>query len=190
MASTRKEQIVATAAKLFRERGFRRTSLEDIARRLRLTKPALYHYIDSKYDLLYEICLAAVGELLERAREIDSSSLNGEEKLRALIALHVDMFGKSGDITNVYLADEDELPPRKRTKVRSMSREYEMIVRKAIEQGMREGLFDDLDVPMTARAVSGMCNWLAAWYDPKGAQSTQEIAESFARIVLDGCRKR
>ena len=185
---TRREQILATAAKLFREKGFRKTSLEDIARRLRITKPALYHYIDSKYDLLYEICAAAVGELLEAAREIDSSPAGAEEKLRSLIARHVDMFGRNGDITNVYLADEGELPPRKRARVRSMSREYETILRRTLEQGVREGAFKDLDVAMTARAVSGMCNWLSAWYDPRGASTTEEIAASFADLVLDGCR--
>ncbi|MBC7254273.1 MAG: TetR/AcrR family transcriptional regulator [Actinobacteria bacterium] len=187
---TRQEEIRAVAARLFREKGFRRTSLEEIARRLRITKPALYHYIDSKYDLLYAICESAVTELLDGAREIESSPLPAEEKLRRLIALHLDMFARHGDITNVYLADEGELPPRRRRKVRALSREYETVLRGVLEEGMREGSFREMDVPMVARAVSGMCNWLSSWYDPAGERSTGEIAEVFSGLVLEGCRKR
>lgn len=186
----RHQEIQAVAARLFREKGFRRTSLEEIARRLKITKPALYHYIDSKYDLLYAICESAVAELLAGAREIEGSPLPAEEKLRRLIALHLEMFAKHGDITNVYLADEGELPPRRRRKVRALSREYETVLRGVLEEGMREGSLREMDVPMVARAISGMCNWLSAWYDPAGERSTGEIAEVFSGLVLEGCRKR
>ncbi len=182
--------MLAVAARLFREKGFRSTTLEDIAGRMKLTKPALYHYIDSKHDLLFAICEAAVSELLAGAREIEASSLPPDEKLRRLIVLHVDMFGRHGDVTNVYLADENELPPRKRRKVRSLSREYEAILRHVLQEGVEKGLFREIEVPMVARAISGMCNWLSAWFDPEGPASTEEIARVFSDLVLEGCRKR
>jgi AcrR family transcriptional regulator len=185
MSKSRWEEILSVAAKLFREKGYRATRLDDIAVELRITKPALYYYIDSKHDLLYAICESAVSQLLNGAKAIMGSVLNPEEKLRSLIHLHVGMFSKHGDITNVYLADENELPPDKRLYVRGLSREYEAILRETVTQLGERGYLRVKDVPMIVRAISGMCNWLSSWYRSDGPMSAEEIADIFCDLILE-----
>jgi hypothetical protein len=89
----------------------------------------------------------------------------------------------------VYLGEESELPDDKRTFIRSLSREYETTYRQLLEQGIGEGKFREMDVPMVVRALSGMCNWLVDWYQPDGQYSGDEIAEIFSDLILKGCRK-
>lgn len=187
MNKSRWDEILGVAARLFREKGYRATTMEDIARELRVTKPALYYYIDTKHDLLYAICGAAIERLMEGARKIMEEEGTVDEKLHRLITWHVSMFSAHGDVIAVYLAEEGELPEEKRKFIRSLSRDYESFYRKLLEEGIREGRFRGLDVPMAVRAVSGMCNWLSVWFRPDGKYTAEEIADIFWDLFLNGC---
>lgn len=189
MNRSRWDEIVAVAARLFREKGYRATTMDDIANELNVTKPALYYYIDSKHDLLYAICEAATERLMEGAKKIMEEDAPVEEKLRRLIRWHVNMFSAHGDVIAVYLAEEGELPPERRSFIRSLSREYESYYRQLLEAGIRERKFRKLDVPMAVRAISGMCNWLSVWFRPEGKYSADQIAEIFFDIFMRGCAR-
>ncbi|MFH1150865.1 MAG: TetR/AcrR family transcriptional regulator [Actinomycetota bacterium] len=186
----RREELLAVAARLFREKGYLATTMDDIARELGVTKPAVYYYIKTKHELLYEICDAAISDLIEGVRKIDASEGEAVDKLAELVRWHVTMFSRRGDIINVYLADEGELPHEQREHIRSLSREYENIYRRIIAKAVAEGAFRELNVPMTVRAISGMCNWLSSWYRPDGQMPAEQIADIFLDIVLNGCRPR
>jgi len=188
-SKVRREELLSVAARLFCEKGYLSTTMDDIADALSVTKPALYYYIKTKHELLYEICEAAINELIDGVRKIDSEPGEAVVKLRALIHWHVTMFSRSGDIINVYLADEGALPHEQRAYIRSLSREYESIYRNLIENAIAEGAFRELNVPMTVRAISGMCNWLSSWYRPDGQMSSDEIADIFLDIIMNGCAK-
>jgi AcrR family transcriptional regulator len=187
MNKSRWDEILSVAARLFREKGYRATTMEDIASELRVTKPALYYYIDTKHDLLYAICEAAIERLMEGARKIMEEPGTVDERLRRLIAWHVSMFSAHGDVIAVYLAEESELPEDKRKFIRSLSRDYESFYRELMEEGIREGRFRELDVPMAVRAISGMCNWLSVWFRPEGKYAAEEVADIFCDIFLHGC---
>ncbi len=187
MNKERHGELLSVAARLFREKGYRATAMEDIAAEMKLTKAALYYYIDSKHALLYQICDSAISDLLEGVREIASKDLPPPEKLRELIRWHVSMFSRYGDFINVYLADEAELEEGKRRHMRSLSREFEEVYRKVLREAVDGGYFRPLDVPMTVRAIAGMCNWLSVWYRHDGEMSADEIAGIFYDLVVNGC---
>lgn len=186
MNKERFDEILAVSARLFREKGFRATSMEDIASEMGITKAALYYYIESKHDLLYEICDSAITRLIEGVREIDALPGTPEERLERLIRWHVNMFGANGDIMNVYLADEGELPEEKRSHMRSLSREIEGVYRDILREAIRLKTFRKLDVPVAVRAISGMCNWLSVWYRPDGKLTADQVADVFIDLILKG----
>ncbi len=190
MNKSRWNEIIAVSARLFREKGYRATTMDDIATELNVTKPALYYYIDTKHDLLYAICESAMESLMEGVRSIMAEPGDTEEKLRRLIFWHVNMFSEHGDVTTVYLAEEGELPEDKRNFVRSLSREYENMYRGLLEKGIEEGRFREMDVPTVVRAISGMCNWLFDWYRYDGEATADEIAGIFYELIMEGCAKR
>ncbi|MDD3717594.1 MAG: TetR/AcrR family transcriptional regulator [Actinomycetota bacterium] len=190
MNKSRWDEIIAVSARLFRSKGYRATTMDDIASELNVTKPALYYYIKTKHDLLYAICESAIERLMEGVRRIVAEPGETEEKLHRLIAWHVSMFSEHGDVTTVYLAEESELQDDKRKFIRSMSREFEALYRELLNQGIEEGKFREMDVPMVVRAISGMCNWLFDWYRADGQASADEIAAVFYDLILKGCEKR
>jgi AcrR family transcriptional regulator len=189
-SKVRREELLAVAARLFCEKGYLTTTMDDIAVELNFTKPALYYYVKTKHELLYEICESAINQLIEGVRDIDGRPGSAVEKLRALVTWHVNMFSRSGDIINVYLADESALEPEKRDYVRSLSREYESIYRRIIQQAVDDGSFRELNVAMTVRAITGMCNWLASWYRTDGQMSSDDIADVFFDIIMKGCLEK
>jgi AcrR family transcriptional regulator len=190
MNKVRWDEIMSVSARLFCEKGYTATTMDDIAAELFITKPALYYYIRTKHDLLYEICESAINRLMDGVEELKASNADPERRLGDLVKLHVNMFSEHGDIINVYLADESELPPEKREYIRSRSREYESIYREVVQQAIDDGTFRDLDVRMAVRAISGMCNWLSDWYRPDGKMTADEIAEVFLDLILRGCKKK
>jgi len=189
MNKSRWEEILAVSARLFREKGYRATTMDDIAGELNITKPALYYYIKTKHDLLYAICEKAIARLMQGVEEIMKEPARTEDKLRRLISWHVNMFSEHGDIITVYLADENELPADKRAFIRSQSREYETIYRDILRRGVEEGRFREMDIPMVVRAISGMCNWLFAWYKKDGPYSADDIAGIFYDLIMRGCQR-
>ena len=189
MNKSRWDEIVAVSARLFRGKGYRATTMDDIASEMNVTKPALYYYIRTKHDLLYAICETAIGRMVEGVKSIMAEPGDTEERLRRLIFWHVNMFSEHGDVITVYLAEESELPEDKRDFIRSLSRDYEALYRELLEQGIEEGRFRDMDVHMVVRAISGMCNWLFAWYKPDGKSTADEIAGIFYDLILKGCLK-
>jgi AcrR family transcriptional regulator len=188
MDKERFEQVLAVSARLFREKGFRATSMHEIAAEMGVTKAALYYYVDSKHDLLFEICDSAITRLVEGMREIAAEPGTPEERLARLMRWHVNMFGANGDIINVYLADEGELPEEKREHMRGLSREFESVYREILQEAVRRKSFRKLDVPVTVRAISGMCNWLSSWYQPDGRLTTDQVADVFIDLTLKGCK--
>jgi AcrR family transcriptional regulator len=188
MNKERHEEMLAVSARLFREKGFRATSMEDISGEMGITKAALYYYIESKHDLLYEICDSAITQLIEGVREIEEQPGTPEERLARLIRWHVNMFGANGDIMNVYLADEGELPEEKRGHMRALSREFEGIYREILQEAVKQKTFRKLDVAVAVRAISGMCNWLSIWYRPDGRLTADQISDIFMDLILKGLK--
>lgn len=177
------------SAKLFKENGYRATSLDDIAKQIDFTKPAIYYYFNSKQDILYEICESGVINLVKYTRQIEKSNLGVIDKITRIVTYHIKMFSDSREVAGVYLAEESELPDDKKDYLRSLSREYENSLRTLFNQGMDEGVFRPLKVNLVARAISGMCNWLSYWYRPEGPVGIDEIAAEYIDFMLHGCLK-
>lgn len=190
MNKSRWNEILEVSARLFRAKGYRATTMDDIASELNVTKPALYYYIQTKHDLLYAICESAIERLMEGVRAIMAEPGETEEKLRRLIFWHVNMFSEHGDVTTVYLAEESELQEDKRKFIRSLSREFEASYRELLDKGIKEGKFRDMDVHMVVRGIAGMCNWLFDWYRPDGQATADDIAAVFYDLILKGCGKK
>ena len=190
MSKERWEEIINVSARLFSKKDYRATTLDDIAAELGITKAALYYYIKSKHDILYAICKTAINQYRQGIEEIVNTEKGSQERMRDIIFLNVNIFTKSGDIINVYLSEEDKLPPAKRRYITKQRREIESIIRSLIEQAIEEGVFRDLDVPMITRAIFGMTNWLGKWYRKNGEYSADEIAQIFYDLIMRGCLKQ
>ncbi len=185
-----KEQLLRVSAELFRENGYRATSMRDIAQALGIKTSSIYYYITSKEDLLREISLKTMDMLLKTGEKVAFSSLPPEERLRQLILSHVQLLCKNFDLFTVTL---HELTRTNASsfweEIVGMRDRYEMLVRGIIRNGKESGAFRNIDEKMTGFALLGMLNWIIRWYSPSGEKSPEDIAQLWVDIFLRGILK-
>ncbi len=175
------------AARLFKEKGYRATTLEDIAAAVGMLKGSLYYYIRSKEELLYFVVRDPIRQAYNKLEEIVSSDAPVMTKITQAITNHLALFHQHYPHIAVYLHDFHHLMRQLQEDVRETPKQYQRLWATLLEQGMLAGeLRRDLDAKITAYAILGMCNWVYRWYNPDGKLSAEEIAAIFTRLVLEG----
>ena len=176
-------QILEHATRLFAERGFAATSLQDIAEATGLTRPALYHYIRNKDDVLSRL----VQELTEGpAEELHRINADSErpavERLRDMARAVVLNLARAPERFRLLVRSEAELPEslsdvylRGRRRV---LREFVSV----IEEGQLAGQIRPVDARVAALGIIGMCNWVAWWHKP--GQGDEAVAAQLADMAV------
>ncbi|MGH7804801.1 MAG: TetR/AcrR family transcriptional regulator, partial [Candidatus Binatia bacterium] len=179
----KRRAALEVAARAFNERGFYRTSLDDIAARLNVTKPALYYYFESKDEILFECHSAAIQSLVETPLGDGAhGELSGLEKIELLVRRYVSMIVKSFGRCLVLVGTQP-LEPANARKCRDGRRQTNELLVGLIKEAVADGSIPKCDPKLSAFFVFGMLNWIAQWYDPKGARSLDEIADEAVRFV-------
>lgn len=173
------------ASELFATRGYRATSLEDIGAALQVKKTAIYHYVDSKEQLLIDIFEALLEEMQEAAKAAASPELAPDERLRRLVHTHVRIAADRHHMLAVIFREEAELSTQKRAWQRRRKRSYEKVFEDAISEGQLAGLLRPLNQRLVLSALFGMCNWLYQWYRP-GEWDPDEVAAEFMLLLERG----
>lgn len=182
---TKREAVLQTAAQLFLEKSYARTSLNDVADRLNITKPALYHYFHSKEQILLECYRLGTGMIEEILGEIAVHCGAGIEKVEAFIRAYSSVmtvnFGRC-----VMRLDEGDLSPEAFTEVRACKRKIDRRLRSFIQEGIEDGSIAPCDPKLAAFAIAGALNWICVWYEPDGPLSAEEIAAQYTRTLTRG----
>jgi len=180
--------VIDTAVKIFHRKGYRAATLDDVAHELGLTKPALYHYVSSKENLLSHIYLQALESFFDTIYEITGMDLTPPEKLKIFVYRHL----KTVVIENiamftVFFSEENQLPKKDFQKIQSEKRKFTKVVEDIIVQGIEQGYFRRVNPKLQANAIIGMCNWLYRWYKPaKSSLTPDEIVEQFTDLLENG----
>jgi len=183
----RAEQVYAAALRLFKEKGYHATSMQDIAAAVGLYKGSLYHYIGGKQDLLLQVFDRAMGKLLADVETIAAdTSLRPSAQLRLVVAAHVSAVATNMDALTVYLHEWRALAGDALANVQAQRERYTVLVSEIVSRGVSLGEFSTPDVRIATLGLLGMCNWLCQWYHPGGRLGPAEIAGHFADLVLDG----
>lgn len=173
--------VLREAARHFAAKGVNQTSLEDIAKQLKITKPALYYYVKNKEEIISE-CLAIAHE--DDAREIARIGLmevDGWSKYRALMhyyaRLVVSDFGKC-----LVLVDLNALSPAGRKMHRESQRHLLAGTRDFYRSGIKDGSIRPSDPKVMTFAIVGALNSLAYWYDAEGDQDLESIVDQIIGV--------
>lgn len=183
---SRRDELLAKAARLFREKGYHATTMKDIAAELDILPGSLYHHISSKESLLVEIMQRGIEVLTERVRPVAESDLSPLTKLRQITHIHVEAIAASPDILSVFLHELKSLPPDKRDQQMRLRDEYEHLLKRVIEEGQARGDFRAVHARMATNAILGMVNWLYSWYRPGGGLTPAQIADEFLTLITEG----
>lgn len=180
----RREHILRVAAHLFRTKGYKGTSMRDIAEVVGLTKSSLYHHIRGKQDLLLEILQHTVDRAIRRLERIARSTLSPSERLRVAVENHIVHLIEDLDNVVCFIEEGKNLAPeRMRAYVQQRDR-YERFFRDIVQEGIQAGEFRLTDVRLAGWAILGMCNWVAKWYRRDGPYTAHEIATHFGEFAV------
>ena len=187
--ASKREAVLKTAVQLFLEKSYARTSLNDVADRLKITKPALYHYFRSKEEILLECYRLGTVMIEEILNDIASRCGTGLEKVEAFIYSYANVMTVSFGRCVVRL-DDGDLSPQALEEVRAHKRKIDRRLRSFIQEGIDDGTITPCDAKIAAFSIAGAVNWICHWYEPEGALSAEEIAKQFARTLTQGLARR
>ena len=190
--NNKEQQILSAAAKIFREKGYQRATIKDVADEVGLLKGSIYYYIKSKQELLYKIGIAPLKATTEKLKEVVNQDISPEEKLKLAIKTRLKAFDEFYPEILVFLHERfDELSEDERSFLKKGQKEDEEFWRKILTEGMERDVFrKDMDLKITAQAIIGMCHWMYKWYKKDGRLTTDQIAEVFSEFALNGICKR
>lgn len=178
------ERIVRAAARLFADRGYFGTSLEDIAQDVGIRKPSLYWHVSSKAQLLGEILSGCIEPAYQALLTIQASPVPPTEKLRQAIVAHVLEITDNVEAVRIFLREGSALPAEQTQQFMARRRAYARVFGLILEEGQVSGEFQAGDLRHVALALLGMANWIAFWYRRDGPSSPQSIAASFADLAV------
>ncbi len=182
-------RLLAVATELFAAKGFDATSVQEVVERARVTKGALYHYFDSKQDLLYEIYHSIIsGQLADLERILAAGDPPGRT-LRAVIVNLVETTAARADQALVFGREMHRLDRARLDAVRADRRRYHDLVRDVVARAQAAGDFAPVaDADTVTLVVFGVVNQMPAWYRPDGAKSPDQLGTEIADLILAGLR--
>jgi AcrR family transcriptional regulator len=183
-----RQEILRTAARLFQQRGYDATSMNDVAAALKLSKGGLYHHFQSKDEILFEIMNHAMEITQERVLNPVRGIADPEERLRALIRLHIEVVlsPRDREIT-VMLHENHPLPPALRKRINARKKEYVHFLENLMEEVQRARHARGSVGPHAAAfALLGMINWIYQWHKPEGELHAQNLIPQFTDLIFGG----
>ncbi|HXY49462.1 MAG TPA: TetR/AcrR family transcriptional regulator [Terriglobales bacterium] len=180
----KRKRIVDAARRLFHEKGYERTTLDDIAQRLEVTKQFIYSYYKNKSELLHEISMQCIGECLKAQSRILGSKVPIPEKLARISDELTQVIITYQAHTIIYLREEMNLDPEIARTIREQRNEFDHRMMKLLRDGMRTGHFHVVDERITARCIGGMLVWCALWYRDLGVLAPAAIGQLISQNVM------
>lgn len=189
----RRAEIIATAARIFREKGFHGASLADVAECLGTDRASLYYYIGSKDELFHEIVRDAGEAVTGQAEAIRDGAGTAVDKLHRLISSLMAAYSAHYPYLFVYIQEDLSKVADGRSawarQMTAINKRYEDAVIGIVESGFEDGSIRPTGpARVIAYGVIGMLNWTHRWYR-EGASSmpsAAEIGQTFSEIVLNG----
>jgi AcrR family transcriptional regulator len=183
-----RQDILRTAARLFQQRGYDATSMNDVAAALKLSKGGLYHHFQSKDEMLFHIMNHALDITEERVVKAVRGVQSPEERLRMLIRLHIEVVLSVRDReVTVMLHENHPLPPSLRKQINQRKKDYIHFVEGVIADVQKQkGSKGSVSPRAAALALLGMINWIYQWYKPEGRLQAQDLIPQYTEMLFAG----
>lgn len=185
-SETARTEILEAAAHAFVERGYAGTSIDDVADTLGSTKGRIYHYYQSKTDIIIDIHLVGLRHLLERVGAVSRrSDLKADIRLYAMCHEHVVVFqttvayqkatmlGLNHFLLSITRSDQEESAKL----VQKLRDDYENLYVDTINDGMKDGTFTTPNARLATKPLLGALNWANSWFAPNDPQSEVKISD-------------
>lgn len=182
----KKELILTEASKLFKEKGFGGTSMRDLAEKVGMEAASMYNHIKSKDEILELICFKIADEYSSHLDEINKTQQSFQDKLKAIIRLHINLMIVDGNGVSVANNDWKYLREEPKERYKSRRRAYEKTFATIIEDGIKTGEFKKMNVSVALFTMLSSLRWIELWYKPSREISQQQLEDDLITLLLNG----
>ncbi len=204
--SVHRDDIIHAAAEVLQRNGYEAATMKDIAAAVNLTAASLYHHFRNKDTLLIAVLELGLEVVLKQIEPIAYSDRRSDEKLRAMICAHIVGLTENTAVGAAMVYELRALlnvkPPSKNASLDDQAAyqafierrsaffaqrdRFEDLFRVVVREGVAQGVFRAMDVPIFVQTLLGAQNWVGVWFNPNGRLNGEQIAELIADTMLNG----
>ena len=185
---SRKEQILNTAARLFRKRGYSATSMRDIAREMQMEAASLYNHISSKQAILSELLLNIAQAFTDGMAEIKANEKSNIEKLENLVALHVQLTVDHTDAISLIPNEWVHLEGESIKQFLNLRDQYEKDFNKLLEAAVKDKKLGDINIELASFSILSTLRWLYSWYSKNRNTNIEKLKAEMIRNLIYGLK--
>jgi TetR/AcrR family transcriptional regulator, cholesterol catabolism regulator len=185
--SPRKKQFLDESLKMIHEKGYKATTMRDLAERMGFEVSNIYNFIESKEALLENYLFQISEDFHAGIDHILESSYSPTDKLRALVSLNIRLTSTKPYQVGLLVNEWRNLKEPKLTKFADRRDEYEQKVRVIIKEGIDNGEFRPFDMDIITHAVLSSVRWIYYWYTDHTEQANPvELEKQLTEFILGG----
>jgi TetR/AcrR family transcriptional regulator, cholesterol catabolism regulator len=181
----RREAIRDTAAAVFAAKGFHGCSVQDVADALKINKATLYHYYQSKEQMLFDIVSYADAEIMSMFAAVENSEMDPIEATRRSVTGHVMWYLRHPDVAKVAFLDWASLTGEYLQTQVARRRTYGHVLRKHIIRCKKHGLIPEtVNIGLATNFINGAVATANVWFRPDGTESAEKVAKAFGDMAI------
>jgi len=182
----KREELIQAAISLFAARGFRGTSIRDIAKASNTSLSNIYHYFGDKEGLVLAILETISQKLVASLREAAQEDTEPLERFRRLVLTHCNVGWERSEEGKILFLEEEHLSLEGRQVNRRIQHEILDIYRGVLRPLKEAGLLRGDSLTITAFNVLALVNWFFRWYRSDGPMSLEEASQEVVSFAVNG----
>ncbi|WP_404363975.1 TetR/AcrR family transcriptional regulator [Marinobacter sp.] len=176
-------RLLREAARLFRDKGYERTTVRDLAAAVGIQSGSLFHHFRTKEDILKAVMVETIRlntAIMEAAVEEAESD---RDKLRALIYSELEsIIGQTGEAMAVLVFEWRSLSAGAQAEVLELREIYENLWLDVLGS-LAEKRVITADPFVTRRLLTGALSWTVTWYRPQGGMSLNDLTDQVVAML-------
>lgn len=185
---SRKEQVIRTAAELFRHKGYAATSMRDLAHAMGIEAASLYSHIKSKEEILRKLCFDMAQQFLISLNAVEEKDMSYSDKLREGIIGHVKVMAQDLTSAAVFMNEHRHLTGEALRNFLLKRINYINRFKNIIEEGIASGEFKPVDTKLAVMTLFSSLNWMPNWYDPVKTINPEDLGAQLAEMLISGLK--
>lgn len=185
---TKKEVIIDKATKLFMEKGFGSASMRDIAEHVGVEAASLYNHIQSKSEILQDICFKVANQFISHLEQVEASSSTAIQKMEILIRFHIRMMLQQYE--SIYISDHEwrHLPEPYLSNFLNQRRHYRRRLSSIIEYGIQTGEMKQIEPYVAVLTILSAISGIESWHRSRKTISEEAMEENMVKFLVEGLK--
>ena len=185
---SKKDVITRKASALFRKKGFPATSMRDIAEAIGIEAPSLYNHIESKNEILKDICFRIAKLFTDYLMEIELSTQSNLSKIESIIRFHISMM--IDEFESVYISNHEwkHLPEPFLSDFKSRRRNYRLRLSAILQKGIDKKEIRPVNSYVSVLTILSAINGIEGWQKSGKKVDAKLLEENMIKILIEGLR--